>query len=218
MFGLLLLSWTNIFLENDLLAGIFFAIVLNFKHLFLSLAPIYFIYLLRHYCFMKGRFHLFNFLALGSSVLFIFALSLGYFVYLGQLPQLLSRLFPFARGLCHAYWAPNFWVFYNMLDKLLVQSKFPISSFLSNQMFKNKSSDEILTFSNTHTSSCKFYWRISHRFISYHTAFDSTNSLYFAYFNFFNCKSFFFFSRILTIFKSSLCSSNYGNNLLLWFF
>ncbi|KAI5893739.1 glycosyltransferase family 57 protein [Schizophyllum commune H4-8] len=122
MFGILL--WSIIMAREGkrLASGILFAILLNFKHIYMYLAPAYFVYLLRSFCLSPtGRLQIKNFLSLANAVIAVFVTSLGPFMLMGQIPQLLSRLFPFKRGLNHAYWAPNVWALVTALDRVLLR-------------------------------------------------------------------------------------------------
>ena len=127
LLGIFLLSITAIMRDATRWAAFWFAVLLQFKHIFLYVAPVYFIHLLMRCCVRRdasGRIiglNLRELSLIGSIVVAVFGASLGPFIVWGQFGQLLARLFPFQRGLCHAYWAPNFWVFYNLLDKLLIQ-------------------------------------------------------------------------------------------------
>ncbi|XP_029028806.1 probable dolichyl pyrophosphate Glc1Man9GlcNAc2 alpha-1,3-glucosyltransferase [Betta splendens] len=128
LFGFLLLSVAKHFQSKHLQGALLFSILLNLKHIYLYVSPAYGIYLLRSYCFTQNNkdgsvkwksLSVLRLLALGSIVVFVCVLSFSPFIAMGQLPQILSRLFPFKRGLCHAYWAPNIWALYNLLDKSL---------------------------------------------------------------------------------------------------
>ncbi|PIK39970.1 putative dolichyl pyrophosphate Glc1Man9GlcNAc2 alpha-1,3-glucosyltransferase [Apostichopus japonicus] len=128
LFGLLLLSVAKISQGENLTGAFWFAVLLNFKHIYLYVAPAFIVYLLRSYCFTESNkdnsvrwrsLSIVRLAALGFIVLTITGISFGPFIAMNQLPQVLSRLFPFKRGLCHAYWAPNFWALYNILDKFL---------------------------------------------------------------------------------------------------
>jgi alpha-1,3-glucosyltransferase len=124
LYGLLILSLVLARKQPTLLySGLLFAALLMFKHIYLYLAPAYFVYLLRVYCLSPRSIFVPNFLnciKLGLGIAAIFAAALAPFIYMGQTPQLLSRLFPFSRGLCHAYWAPNVWAMYSFVDRVLI--------------------------------------------------------------------------------------------------
>ena len=55
LFGMLLLSITRIYQRRNIEASLLFATLLNFKHIYLYIAPAYFVYLLRNYCFLKTK-------------------------------------------------------------------------------------------------------------------------------------------------------------------
>jgi alpha-1,3-glucosyltransferase len=104
-----------------LLAAALFAVLLTMKHLYLGLAPLYFVYLLSVYC-MNPSFSMSNFLCLagvtGTSLVAPFAPFGVLNNPTSQISQLLSRLFPFGRGLVHDYWAGNVWAIWVLGDKV----------------------------------------------------------------------------------------------------
>lgn len=121
LMGLMLLSMARIYQGHVLWGSLWFCVLLNMKHIYLYIAPPFFIYLLRSYVLKvptwKESFYRLS--KLGGIVISVFAVSFGPFIYYGQLPQIASRLFPLKRGLLHAYWAPNIWALYAGADKIL---------------------------------------------------------------------------------------------------
>ena len=118
LFSILLYSISSLYQDHYIQASLYFSILLNFKHIYIYMAPVYFIYLLYRYCINVKSFK--NLIFIASTVLFIFFISFGPFYQ--DIEQVFTRLFPFDnRGLCHAYWAPNFWAIYNIIDKIIVK-------------------------------------------------------------------------------------------------
>ncbi|MCJ1359499.1 MAG: glycosyl transferase, partial [Icmadophila ericetorum] len=124
LYAILILSLVLAQKQSTLLwSGILFAALLCLKHIYLYLAPAYFVYLLRGYCLSPRsifRIRFGNCIKLATGLLVVFGVAIGPFVYMGQTDQLIKRLFPFSRGLCHAYWAPNVWAMYSFIDRVLI--------------------------------------------------------------------------------------------------
>ena len=120
MLGLLLLSAAAIEKGQIYLGALLFCLLLCMKHIFLYVAPVYFVYLLRGHCGAScwpPRLLLGNLIKLGAVVLSAILVLMSPFLSLQQLEQIAQRLFPFGRGLTHAYWAPNCWALYNTFDR-----------------------------------------------------------------------------------------------------
>lgn len=134
LYGILLYSLVLAKKKTTLLgSGLVFAALLCMKHIYAYLAPSYIVFLLRAYCLSPKsvfRVQWLNCIKLGSGIAAILGMAFGPFALKNQIPQILGRLFPFARGLCHAYWAPNIWAMYSFTDRILIYGKQAHSSML----------------------------------------------------------------------------------------
>ncbi len=128
MYGLFVLVMDAARRQRYLAVGFWFLVLLCFKHIYLYVAPAVFVFLLRAYCVevavspVSVRVHWRRLAKLALVVVAVFAAAFAPFVYHGVMPQLALRLFPFSRGLTHAYWAPNVWALYSFVDRVLVHA------------------------------------------------------------------------------------------------
>lgn len=130
LLGLLMLSIADLEAGRMYRGAALFCMLLNMKHIFLYVAPVFFVYLLRGHCGCsfggpRGvRLDIAALVKLGAVVLGAFAVAWAPIICTGQLAQSARRLFPFGRGLTHAYWAPNVWALYNTADRVLAKLGF----------------------------------------------------------------------------------------------
>lgn len=118
---------------DALFAAFFFSVAVHFKHVFLYAAPAFATHLLARHVpggwrmgwrtdrvlLVKITRRIASYVSVAA---FVTAVSLGPFIANGQLLVVTNRLFPFERGLTHAFWACNFWALYNAGDKILVKA------------------------------------------------------------------------------------------------
>jgi alpha-1,3-glucosyltransferase len=83
------------------------------KHIFIYCAPVVLVYVLREWG-VRSVVRVAVQVVLPLTVLVMLP-----FVFTGQLGCMVRRLFPFGRGLTHAYWAPNVWALYMFADRVL---------------------------------------------------------------------------------------------------
>lgn len=123
LIGLLLLCISSASCKQYIRLALFFSGLVLFKHLFAPLALVFATFLVKNYCMEDQGFNVRKF---GQLVLVALGALLSAFVpflysygSITVLMQIMNRLFPFGRGLVHAYWAPNVWALYCFADRVL---------------------------------------------------------------------------------------------------
>ena len=122
MLGLLVLSIAMMERGNYVKSCAVFTLLLGFKHIFLFMAPGFLAFLLHNVILLPEGVNFaatLKLLLTGSALVLLTFFPFLSTCHQGHMPQVLSRLFPFSRGLTHAYWAPNVWAIYNSIDGLL---------------------------------------------------------------------------------------------------
>ena len=129
MLGLLIFALASLRRGAHVPAAVAFAGLLCLKHLFLTIAPFFGVYLLRAHVAPGPVVQRFLELGLAAGLTAVACVSplLGPAAAAGRAPaafrELLGRLFPFGdRGLVHSYWAPNAWALYVFLDRVLAKA------------------------------------------------------------------------------------------------
>jgi alpha-1,3-glucosyltransferase len=116
MYGIMLLSIHYILVGKYLKSALLYAILINFKHIFLYSAPAFGLFYLRNCVFGGDITKGFKNLAiLGFQTAFVTSVSFFPVIWKAPIPiitQIGTRLFPFERGLVHDYMASNFWALY----------------------------------------------------------------------------------------------------------
>ena len=128
LLGLLILSLDFANRDNKVMVTIMFSILILMKHLFIPLTPLFAIYLLSNYYHNYNKNIVILIMKISQLVaIAITSLALAFLPFMLQDPaspykqlfQIFQRLFPWGRGLLHAYWAPNIWAIYCSIDLVL---------------------------------------------------------------------------------------------------
>ncbi len=122
LLGVLVWSLSFAANRNFIASALLFSVAVCLKHLFVFAAPVYFTFMLRYYCLQSNSLttRAARFVSLALTVVAVVTLTFLPFLLHGQMPIVLARLFPFGRGLLHAYWAPNAYALLAGADKTLV--------------------------------------------------------------------------------------------------